>query len=254
MAFDPPRRPKPRRYAKAAKGDALAAAAVDAAARALGVAILGACRLVAPDAVVLAGGPATPEFVSTLNAALAALRGAGLPLPSVKRAARGADAAVYGAAAAARDGVFFSPKPCADARFVARQAAPEDRAALLRVCLLTGDEGADATRVYTRDPDALGLRWVAPYLDLEPEFAFALERDGAALGYCLGCLDTPRFFEKLQRDYLPPLRRRLRPSGDSPEDVCCRSGNVFLSPGRGPGRVRARTIRKEEYPRCPSRR
>ena len=88
----------------------------------------------------------------------------------------------------------------------------QDKAALFRVCLETGDSGADATQQYPADPDALGLRWVGPYLDLEPQLAFALEEpaSSAVHGYALGCLDTNSFMERLEASYLPPLRADAR--------------------------------------------
>lgn len=100
--------------------------------------------------------------------------------------------------------------------FVVRSATPADRAAALRVCLLTGDEGADATSLYPADPDALGKRWVAPYLDLEQYLAFVLEEvaSGRVVGYCLAARDTSQFAARLQEEYLPQLRR-MHPDPDA---------------------------------------
>ena len=93
------------------------------------------------------------------------------------------------------------------ATFTVRQATPDDRSAALRVCLLTGDEGYDASDQYVYDPDALGKRWVAPYLDLQPDLAFVLEdEDGLVCGYCLAALDSTEFAKRLQEEYLPPLQ------------------------------------------------
>jgi ribosomal protein S18 acetylase RimI-like enzyme len=101
----------------------------------------------------------------------------------------------------------ISPDDAADS-FVVRAATPADRSAALRVCVLTGNAGADATTLFPTDPEALGKRWVAPYLDLEPTLAFVLEEvaTGAVCGYCLGALDTAAFAVRLQTSYLPPLR------------------------------------------------
>ena len=38
-----------------------------------------------------------------------------------------------------------------------RSAAPSDSAAMMVVCLKTGDSGADGTAFYKDDPDALGV-------------------------------------------------------------------------------------------------
>ena len=118
----------------------------------------------------------------------------------IVRASAGAEAGVRGAGAHA----LASPA----ARFGVRQATAADRAGVMRVCLRTGDEGADATAQYAADPDALGKRWAAPYVDLERELALVLEdrRSGEVVGYCLAALDTARFAARLQSEYLPPLR------------------------------------------------
>jgi hypothetical protein len=44
-----------------------------------------------------------------------------------------------------------------------------------KVCLLTGDSGADGTELYAEDPDSLGRYYVGPYLSYCPEFSFAIE-------------------------------------------------------------------------------
>jgi ribosomal protein S18 acetylase RimI-like enzyme len=77
---------------------------------------------------------------------------------------------------------------------------PGDRAAVLEICLKTGDAGADATAAYP-DPRELTERYAAPYLDLEPGLAFVAEQDGGqdgeqggeVLGYVLGASDTRAF-------------------------------------------------------------
>ena len=40
---------------------------------------------------------------------------------------------------------------------------------------LAANSGGDATAMYPSDPDALGRRWVGPYLDLEADFALVLQ-------------------------------------------------------------------------------
>lgn len=92
--------------------------------------------------------------------------------------------------------------------FIIRPAKPEDRDALLRVCLECGAEGGDATQEYPNDPDALGKRWVAPYLDIYGCVAFVLEETGGSgvCGYALAAVDTADFFCRFQTEYLPKLR------------------------------------------------
>lgn len=93
-----------------------------------------------------------------------------------------------------------------------RPARAGDAKALLRICLLTGDAGEDASG-REDDPDLIGLIYAAPYLALEPEYAFVLERDGAVCGYVLGAPDSHAFGARLEREWYPPLRRRLADPG-----------------------------------------
>ena len=93
---------------------------------------------------------------------------------------------------------------------VIRPARPDDRAALYAVCLATGRDGEDAAATF-RDPDLLGHRYVGPYLDLEPDLAFALEDAAGPCGYVLGAADSVGFYRRLVDDWLPTLRPRLRP-------------------------------------------
>jgi ribosomal protein S18 acetylase RimI-like enzyme len=89
-----------------------------------------------------------------------------------------------------------------------RNARPEDEAALCRVCLLTGDAGRDASELFS-DKEALGRRFTIPYQRLEPELAFAIEDAEGVCGYVLGALDSARFYERMEREYLPALRLRF---------------------------------------------
>lgn len=80
---------------------------------------------------------------------------------------------------------------------------------LYRVCLQTGDSGADATGLF-RDPDLLGHVYAAPYGVLEPSLALVAEDPEGVGGYCLAALDTRAFEERMEREWWPPLRRRYR--------------------------------------------
>lgn len=88
-----------------------------------------------------------------------------------------------------------------------RRAAPADAPALRRVCLLTGDAGADASALHG-DPDLLGLVWAVPYLELEPAHAFVAEVDGEVVGYVLGTPDSRAFEARAETAYWPRLRAR----------------------------------------------
>ncbi|WP_027482276.1 GNAT family N-acetyltransferase [Deinococcus pimensis] len=88
-----------------------------------------------------------------------------------------------------------------------RHAFLEDRRALYRVCLETGDSGQDATPLY-QDPDLLGHIYAGPYAALAPEFAFVLEDAEGVAGYVIGALDTREFEARLEREWWPALRAR----------------------------------------------
>jgi len=87
-----------------------------------------------------------------------------------------------------------------------RQAIPADRAALLNVCLRTGNSGLDGTDLFF-DPEILGNVYVAPYLDFSPEFSYAIVAPEPC-GYLLAALDTTEFESLLAREYWPKLQGR----------------------------------------------
>lgn len=98
--------------------------------------------------------------------------------------------------------------------FSIRPYRPADRAAFYAVCMATGRDGDDASELF-RDPLLLGHRYVGPYLDLEPELAFALQDDVGVCGYVLGAADTADFNERFQRNWLPRVTVGLpQPVGD----------------------------------------
>lgn len=88
-----------------------------------------------------------------------------------------------------------------------RRARPDDRAALSRICLLTADNGADGTALYS-DPDYPALIWAWPYLDFAPDFAFVLDTGEAAVGYIIAAPDTEGFETRLDAEWWPHLRAR----------------------------------------------
>lgn len=87
-----------------------------------------------------------------------------------------------------------------------RPCRPDDLDDLVRICLLTGDAGQDASALH-QDPALLGQIYAAPYAVLEPELAFAVEDEGGVAGYVLGALDTTAFEDRMERDWWPALRR-----------------------------------------------
>jgi ribosomal protein S18 acetylase RimI-like enzyme len=88
-----------------------------------------------------------------------------------------------------------------------RPYRPSDLDALYRICLLTGDDGQDATPLFS-DPRLLGHFFAAPYGLYEPALAFVAEDAAGVGGYILSALDTQAFEERLERTWWPHLRAR----------------------------------------------
>ena len=98
--------------------------------------------------------------------------------------------------------------------FSIRPYKPQDLDALYDVCLKTGDIGEDATQLYG-DPKLLGQLYAAPYAVLEPDLTFVLEDKEGVCGYILGAFDSKTFYERLETEWLPPLREQYpKPIGD----------------------------------------
>lgn len=88
-----------------------------------------------------------------------------------------------------------------------RPYRPGDLDALYRICLLTGDDGQDATSLF-HDPRLLGHFFAAPYGLFEPSLAFVAEDTEGVGGYILGALDTQAFEDQLESKWWPDLRTR----------------------------------------------
>jgi ribosomal protein S18 acetylase RimI-like enzyme len=89
-----------------------------------------------------------------------------------------------------------------------RPYQPGDHDDVYRVCLLTGDDGQDATPIM-RDPRLPGHVWAGPYLALEPELAFVAQDAEGVAGYVLGALDTHDFERREEEQWWPPLRAQF---------------------------------------------
>jgi ribosomal protein S18 acetylase RimI-like enzyme len=92
-------------------------------------------------------------------------------------------------------------------RALIRPYHPGDLDALYQICLLTGDDGQDATSLFD-DPRLLGHFFAAPYALFEPSLAFVAEEAEGAGGYIVGALDTQAFEEQLESKWWPDLRTR----------------------------------------------
>ncbi len=100
------------------------------------------------------------------------------------------------------------PAAAAPASVVLDRASQLDLKGLYRVCLGTGDSGADGTHLFS-DPELLGTIYVGPYVTLSPQFAFALrDQAGQCCGYVLGVIDTVQFVEQCRRHWWPAVRER----------------------------------------------
>ncbi|MBN1998508.1 GNAT family N-acetyltransferase [candidate division KSB1 bacterium] len=84
---------------------------------------------------------------------------------------------------------------------------PSDLVALYRICLLTGDSGQDASKLF-KDPDILGHYYAAPYTVFEPELCFVLTCSGKPSGYILGTSNSARFWEWCEKAWFPILREQ----------------------------------------------
>ena len=93
---------------------------------------------------------------------------------------------------------------------------PSDLPALYRICLLTGDAGADATGLY-RDPDLLGHLYAGPYPVADPGLTFVVVDDEGVCGYVVATADSYGFERWLQSSWFPVLRAQ-RGLVDDPKD------------------------------------
>lgn len=99
-----------------------------------------------------------------------------------------------------------------------RPATLHDLPGAYRVCLLTADNGDDATSAY-RNPDLLGHVFVGPYIVGAPEHARVVaDADGVA-GYLFGATDTRAFAAWAEASWWPGLRAQYPPLDDGSRDA-----------------------------------
>jgi GNAT superfamily N-acetyltransferase len=77
-----------------------------------------------------------------------------------------------------------------------------DRTAVAEICLLTGNDGADATGLYRREKLIADV-FALPYVDLMPDLDLVVDMGDHVAGYLLAVADTRAFVESYQKNWLP---------------------------------------------------
>lgn len=95
---------------------------------------------------------------------------------------------------------------------------PSDEAAVRRICLLTGDNGGDASARYP-DADLLSDIFAIPYTFLDPQLCFVAVDGGTGhvVGYIVGTADSERFVRRLREQWLPRVRDRHQAPPEEPD-------------------------------------
>ncbi|MFP6808547.1 MAG: GNAT family N-acetyltransferase [Pseudomonadales bacterium] len=98
--------------------------------------------------------------------------------------------------------------------FTIRAFESDDMPRLYHICLLTGQDGGDASG--TVDELILGSIYAAPYATFEPKLCFVLVADGLVIGYILGTRDSGNYANSCEQSWWPELRTRypLLENGD----------------------------------------
>jgi ribosomal protein S18 acetylase RimI-like enzyme len=116
-----------------------------------------------------------------------------------------------------------------------RAYRPDDLDALYRICLATGDAGADASQLYG-DWHLIGDVYAGGYATLSPETVFVTEDGEGVGGYILGPADTRSFEVLLDELWWPPLRAR-HADGDGSATPDARMRHLIHHPARLPDRI-----------------
>jgi len=88
-----------------------------------------------------------------------------------------------------------------------RRAVFSDLPYFYEICLKTGDEGRDASSLYS-DPYLIGHYYAAPYLAYQSGICFVVEYEYRPQGYIVAAPDTVSFKQEMEEHWLPPLRKR----------------------------------------------
>ncbi|MBV8536372.1 MAG: GNAT family N-acetyltransferase [Alphaproteobacteria bacterium] len=87
-----------------------------------------------------------------------------------------------------------------------RPFRPADLSDLYAISLATGHEGGDASHLY-EDGRLVGHIYSAPYAILEPELTLVVEDGDGVAGFAVGTSDTEAWYERLEAEWWPKLRR-----------------------------------------------
>ncbi len=113
-----------------------------------------------------------------------------------------------------------------------RPYRPEDRSALLDVCVRTADAGDDARGLFS-DDELWGFVYAVPYAERDPSLCWVVEDDaGHAIGYLVATDDTEAFESWFQKEWWPRFAARF------PRSVAPRTREertIEYASGRGPG-------------------
>jgi len=90
---------------------------------------------------------------------------------------------------------------------IVRRAVLSDLPYLYEICLKTGDDGKDASALFS-DQYLLGHYYIAPYLAYQAGICFAAEYEYRPRGYIAAVPDTASFARWMEEQWLPPLRKQ----------------------------------------------
>jgi len=113
---------------------------------------------------------------------------------------------------------------------------PDDLDALYRICLATGDAGADAAHLY-RDPKLIGHVYAGGYAAISPETVFVAEDDEGVAGYILGPAGMHAFEAQMETQWWPPLRARYADVAGPPMSPDERMCHLIHHPARLPDSI-----------------
>ncbi|MDR0301269.1 MAG: GNAT family N-acetyltransferase [Treponema sp.] len=116
---------------------------------------------------------------------------------------------------------------------IVRQAVLSDIPYFYEICLKTGDNGSDASALFS-DPYLIGHYYAAPYVLYQKGICFAAEYENRPQGYVIAVPDTESYKQWLEESWLPPLRKQF--PKDYKESFTDKEKNII------------NLIHKEQYP------